>query len=358
MNPHQPRSGVHDAASTGLSADGAEVRGAPSAWRTVARVGSRTAAASLVVLLAACSGAGGTVPATAEPARPQVAGAGSTPAVREPIVIPPAPTFADDPGPPASPEPTSPQGDALLPTGAAAAAWGTAELVGWAGQLDGFTLPADGTWRSLSIGLQFSADGGEELDGIEADLTVTTPAAVDDLVAQQVAGPPRGSTVLDVVEGEDDGRRAVSVVLHTPGDSADSVDVMAEPQGGSLVHVQHLPRRDGRRPALPEERVRGLVSRLTQGAEPDTWEVRFARLTLVDTHAPAVMVAWSVPGQDVAQAMAAAQAAFGHLTFEPVEINQFRSTSDFAYPAAATSGTVSVSTESDGTTRVELEARG
>ena len=56
--------------------------------------------------------------------------------------------------------------------------------------------------------------------------------------------------------------------------------------------------------------------------------------------------------------MATAQAAFGHLTFEPVEIDQYRTTSDFTYPAAATSGTVSVNTESDGTTRVELEARG
>jgi hypothetical protein len=329
------------------------------ARRAVARTSARTAVASLVVLLAACGGAGDTV-TTDEQAGPPVAGRGSTPTVHDPIVIPPAPTFADGPAtsPPPASSTTSAQVDPLLPSGEDAAAWSTAELVAWAGQLDGYTLPVGGTWRSLSIGLQFSADGSEQLDGIEADLKVATPEAVDDLVAQQVASPPRGSTVLDVLDGEADGRRTATIALHTPGASADSVDIVAEPDGGSLVHVQRLPRRDRQRPELPEERVRTLVSRLTQGTEPDGWQVRYARLTLVDTGAPMVMVAWSAPGQDVAQAMATAQATFGHLTFEPVEIGPYRTTSDFTYPAAATSGTVSVNTESDGTTRVELEARG
>jgi hypothetical protein len=328
------------------------------ARRAVARASARTAAASLVVLLAACGGAGDTV--TTEQAGAPVAGRGSTPTVHDPIVIPPAPTFAEAPAtsPPPASSTTSAQGDALLPTGADAASWSTAELVAWAGQLDGYTLPVGGTWRSLSIGLQFSADGSEQLDGIEADLKVATREAVDDLVAQQVARPPQGSTVLDVVDGDDDGRRTATIVLHTAGASADSVDIVAEADGGSLVHVQRLPRRDRQRPELPEERVRTLVSRLTQGTEPDGWQVRYARLTLVDTGSPAVMVAWSAPGQDVAQAMATARATFGHLTFEPVEIGPYRTTSDFTYPAAATSGAVSVSTESDGTTRVELEARG
>ncbi len=113
--------------------------------RAVARASARTAAASLVVLLAACGGAGDTV--TTEQAGAPVAGRGSTPTVHDPIVIPPAPTFAEAPAtsPPPASSTTSAQGDALLPTGADAASWSTAELVAWAGQLDGYTLPVGGT---------------------------------------------------------------------------------------------------------------------------------------------------------------------------------------------------------------------
>ncbi|WP_182113441.1 MULTISPECIES: hypothetical protein [unclassified Actinotalea] len=318
--------------------------------------------ALVLILLAACGRPAEPVPTASDRPPALVAGRGSTPTGVDPVDIPGAPVFADPPpeasahGPSGAP---SSQLDALLPTGDEVAAWSAAELIAWAGQLEGVTLPAAGTWRSLTVGLFFAADGSERLDRIETDLKVATPEAVDALVAQQVASPPRGSTVLDVIEGtdEDDGRRTVTLVLGAAGSSAASVDVVAEADG-SMLHVQDLPRRDAARPDLSEERVRALVSRLTEGARPQDWQLRFARLTLVRDQPPMVMVAWSAPGQDVPRAVTAAQATFGHLTFEPVQVNQYRMTSDFEYPGAATSGMLSASTESDGTTRVELEARG
>ncbi|WP_164984039.1 hypothetical protein [Cellulomonas endophytica] len=281
------------------------------------------------------------------------------PTVREPVVVPPAPTFAD----PAEADPSAGTGTAaesLLPTAEALAALSPAELVAWAGQPVRVALPAAGTWRSLSVGLQLSADpaGGARLEGLEADLLVETPEGVDALVAQQVAAPPPGTSVLDVVEADDDGRRTVSVLLRTAGASADSVDVVARPEGGSLLHVQHLPRRDDGGPDLTEERVLGLVERLTAGSAPPDWPTRFARLTLVQGAAPVVMVAWSAPGLDVAAATAAARAAFPHLVLEPEVPGPHRTTADFTSPSLGAGGLLSVSTESDGTTRVELEARG
>ena len=326
------------------------------ARRARTHLGRTLTAASLAALLTACSGAAGDDGPTATPAETIVAGRGSTPVVQDDVVVPPAPTFADPDAPAAAP-PSSPV-EPLLPTSAQAAAWSPDELLAWAGQLDGLALPADGTWRSLSVGLQFSADGSGLLDGIETDLVLATPQPVDALVAQQAASPPPGTTVQDVVEGEEGGRRAVAVVLHTPGSSADSVEVVVAPEGGSLVHVQHLPRRDDARPELTEERVQALVARLTQDALPDGWRVRFARLTVVSTSTPAVMVAWSAADQDVAQAMATAQAALPHLTFGPSRVTDFRTTAEFTDAAAGTTGTIAVNEESDGTTRVELEARG